>query len=103
MDCMDWIIFSIIVFLLIILALIFTTLYSLAPLGDERKNLIRQKAEAKSFAVVIVFLLIEIGFMTYTNLATNQIYEGLNPLITLIVISVVYLITLLRTKMKHGG
>ena len=100
---MDWITIGLIVFLLINVVLIIATLYNLLPLGDERRKIIQQEAAAHSFAVVIAYLLIEIGVMAYTNLATAENFDGLNPFIVLIVISFDYLISLWRTKKKYGG
>lgn len=100
---MDWITIGLLTFLIIIVALIVITLYQLLPLGDERKKLIQQEEGSYSFAVVIGYLFIEIGIMTYTNPATPEIFEGLNPFITLIVFSIIYLVSLLRAKRKYGG
>lgn len=99
---MDWITIGLLVFLMLITALIIITLYQLLPLGDERKKTIQLEAGAYSFGVVIVYLLIEIGAMTYTNLSTPEVYKRSNPFITLIVFSIIYLITLWRTKRKYS-
>ena len=100
---MDWIIIGLLAFLLLTVVLIIVTLYNLLPLGDERRKIIQQEAAAYTFAVVIVYFLIEIAVMFYTNLATTEKFEGLNPLIVLTVISLGYLISLWRTKKKYGG
>lgn len=100
---MDWVAAGLAVFLLVVIVLILLTLYNLAPLGDERRKLIQEKAAAYTFTVTIVYLLIEIGVMAYTNLATAKTYDGLNPFIVLIVFSILYLLSLLRTKRRYGG
>lgn len=100
---MNWITIGLLAFLLLVFVLILVTFYNLAPLGDERKQYIRQKAATDSFAVVLGFLAIEIGIMAYINLATPQTYEGLNPFTTLVVISAMYLLTLLHARKKYGG
>ena len=58
---MDWIILTVLFSILGISAiLIIVTLVSLPQLGDERKNLIKMKAQSYTFAVVIGFALIEL-------------------------------------------
>lgn len=99
---MDWIFIGLLAFLLLTVVLIIVTLYNLLPLGDERRKIIQQEAAAYSFAVVICYLLLEIGVMAYTNLATAENFDGLNPFTVLIVISISYLINLWRTKKKYG-
>lgn len=100
---MDWILIAILVFLTICVALVVVTLVTLPKLGDERKNLVKMKAQAYTFTVVIVFVLIQIGENIYRITWGNGSYEGMNPLIFLLTISVVYLIALLFTKRKYGG
>lgn len=99
---MDWITIGLFVFLIIIVTLIAFTLYHLLPLGDERKKKIQLKASAYSFSVVIIYLLIEIGYMFYKNLGTIEAYEKLNPFIVLIVFSIIYLLSLVRSNRKYS-
>ena len=99
---MDWILIGIILFFIIVIALIIATLYNLAPLGDERRKAIQQEAGAFSFSVVIIFLLIEIVFMFFTNSKTNNNYEGMHPFTTLIVFPLIYLFSLWRSKRKYS-
>jgi len=100
---MDWILIALLAFLLICLTLIVVTLVTLPKLGDERKDLVKMKAQSYTFTVVIGFLLIQIGENVYRVNWGNGSYEGVNPFIFLLVISVFYLISLLITKKKYGG
>lgn len=99
---MDWILIGIILFFVIVIALIISTLYNLAPLGDERRKAIQQEAGAFSFSVVVIFMLIEIAFMFYKNSITMDNYDGMNPFITLIIFSLIYLLSLWKTKRKYS-
>ena len=78
--------------------LIIITLVSLPQLGDERKNLIKMKAQSYTFAVVIGYVLIQLFKNMY-----NSSYEGINPFTFLITISIIYLISLLFFRKKYGG
>lgn len=85
-----------------VLAIVFT-LISLPQLGDERKNLIKMKAQSSTFAVIIVYVLLEFLENIYRGYWGKGAYEGINPLNFLIVFSIMYLISLLFFKKKHGG
>lgn len=89
--------------LVISVLLIGTTLASLPPLGDERKNLIKMKAQSYTFAVVIGYMLVELFRKAYINLRTDGTYAGVNPFVFLVTVSIVYLVTLLFFKKKYGG
>jgi len=89
--------------LLICALLIAITLVSLPKLGDERKNFIKLKAQSYTFIIVIGLLLFEITENVYLTLWTDSSYSGMNPFTFLVVISIVYLITLLSSKRKYGG
>lgn len=96
---MDWIISAIFFSILGISAiLIIVTLVSLPQLGDERKNLIKMKAQSYTFAVVIGYALIELFKNIY-----NGSYEGINPFTFLITTSIIYLSSLLFFKKKYGS
>lgn len=99
---MSGITIGLLVFLLAVILLIALTFYQLMPLGDERKRTIQLEAASYSFLVVIVYLMIELGMMAYTNLATTNVYTGLNPLTTLITFSLIYLFSLWRAKRKYS-
>lgn len=100
---MNWGIVVIVVVIGISLTLIGFTLGSLVKLGDERKNLIKMKAQSYSFAVVVFMMLINIFQNIYVTQWADGAYEGVNPFTFLVVISVVYLISLLFFKKKYGG
>ncbi|PZX02453.1 putative membrane protein DUF2178 [Psychrobacillus insolitus] len=101
---MDWIVLTVLFIILGISAiLIISTLVSLPQLGDERKNLIKMKAQSFTFAIVIGYALIEIFKKIYINIWKNGSYEGINPVIFLITTSIVYLSSLLFFRKKNGG
>jgi len=100
---MDWIVFLFFAVLAICVLLIVITLASLPKLGDERKNFIKMKAQSYAFTIVIGLVLIEIIESVYVTFWTNGPYEGMNPYIFLVVISAIYLISLLFSKKKYGG
>ena len=96
---MDWIIWAFLFSILGISAiLIIVTLISLPQLGDERKNLIKMKAQSYTFAVVMGYVLIQLFKNIY-----NGSNEGINPFIFLITISIIYLISLLFVRKKYGS
>ncbi|HWR23990.1 MAG TPA: hypothetical protein VN366_11010 [Feifaniaceae bacterium] len=74
-------------------------LVSLAKQGDERKTLIKAKAMSGAFIVVIGILAIRI----IASIVANRQLEGLNPLIFLAVISIVFFILLIYNKKRYGG
>lgn len=100
---MDWIVIVFFGLLAISVILIIMTLVSLPKLGDERKNLIKMKAQSYTFTIVIGYALIEFGRNIYRTTWGNGSYEGMNPFTFLVAISVIYLISLLFTKKKYGG
>lgn len=100
---MDWIVFLFFAVLAICVLLIVITLASLPKLGDERKNFIKMKAQSYAFTIVIGLVLIEIIESVYVTFWTNGSYDGMNPYIFLVVISAIYLISLLFSKKKYGG
>lgn len=100
---MDWLILiAFLGFLAISLILIVITLVSLPKLGDERKNLIKMKAQSYAFAVVIGYTLLEIAEKAYIVFWGDGSYSGINPFTFLITTSIVYLISLLFFKKKYG-
>jgi len=100
---MDW--FILVLFLSVLgisLILISVTLISLPQLGDERKNLIKMKAQSYTFVGVIGYALIEMVKNIYVTWKNGSV-EGINPFTFLVTISIVYLISLLFFKKKYGG
>ncbi|MEK5146739.1 DUF2178 domain-containing protein [Psychrobacillus sp. FSL K6-4615] len=101
---MDWIVSTVLFIILGISAiLIISTLVSLPQLGDERKNLVKMKAQSFTFAIVIGYVLIELFQKIYINIWKNGSYEGINPVTFLITTSIIYLSSLLFFRKKYGG
>lgn len=91
------------VFLIISIAVILSMFVSLAKQGDERRNMIIEKASAKTFAVTVLYLLFQIVESLYKIISgTDFSPEGLNPFTTLTVIAAVYAIELMYHKKKYG-
>ena len=101
---MDWIMLTVPLGILVISAiLIIMTLVSLPHAGDERKNLIKMKAQSYTFAAVIGFILLEFFKNIYVTVWRNETYDGMNPFTLLVAISIAYLGTLLFFKKKYAG
>uniref|UniRef100_UPI00344B4989 hypothetical protein n=1 Tax=Carnobacterium TaxID=2747 RepID=UPI00344B4989 len=88
---------------MISVVLIILTLISLPKLGDERKNLVKIKAQSSTFTVIIGYMMIEMGENIYKSVWGNGNYEGINPFVFLFVFSSFYLLSLLSFKKKYGG
>lgn len=89
-----------VLFLILILAICILDVamfISLVKPGDERKMIILWKTCTYTFAVVVGWLFLEV----LENLIRG--YQGVNPFTMLSVISILYFITLLYQKQKHGG
>jgi cell division protein FtsW (lipid II flippase) len=86
------------VFIIMILSIGYM-LFSLAKQGDERKALIKAKAMSGTFIAVIGILIIQI----IVSFSANHQLEGLNPLIFLSVISIVFFVLLVFNKKRYGG
>ena len=96
---MDWIVITVLFIILGLSAiLIIGTLVSLPQVGDERKNLIKMKAQSYTFAVAMGYVLIQLIKNIY-----NGSNEGINPFTFLITISIIYLISLLFFRKKYGS
>ena len=100
---MDWIVGLFLFILTCCIFLIVMTLGSLPKLGDERTIYIKMKAQSYTFTVVIGILLLEILESIYLTTWTDSTYEGIKPFSFLVIISVIYLISLLVSKKKYGG
>ncbi|QGG47575.1 hypothetical protein [Heliorestis convoluta] len=100
---MDWIYIAFLSWLVICVVLIIATLVTLPQLGDERKDLIKMKAQSYAFATVIFWLIFETGKSIYFTIWTDKTYTSIEPAALLIIISGMYLITLFYYKKKYGG
>ncbi|HIX32298.1 MAG TPA: hypothetical protein H9682_09210 [Firmicutes bacterium] len=84
-------------FTFLLCALDIAMVVSLLKPGDERKKLILWKTSTYTFSVVVAWLLLDV----ILNFIRG--YEPINPFSMLSVIAVMYFITLLYQKRKHGG
>lgn len=86
------------VFLLVLIILDISMIVSLLRTGDERRQLIVWKASTSTLLVVVAGLVIDI---------VESLVRGeailINPFIKLSVTAMVYLLTLLYYKRKHGN
>ncbi|WOV83666.1 hypothetical protein PGH26_12350 [Sporosarcina jeotgali] len=99
---MDWIVVLFIAMLALFGLAIILTLISLTKLGDERKTLIKMKAQSFSFIVVFFMILIHIAKSAYMALAKGDLDYGITPLPFLFTVSLIYLVTLRTFKKKYG-
>ncbi|MBK3493689.1 hypothetical protein JFL43_02200 [Viridibacillus sp. YIM B01967] len=94
-----------IIFLGIILCLLITIgllLLSLAKQGDERKSFIKEKSMCQTFLIMVCFLIFKIGESLYLTFVRAGEVVGINPLIFLTEISIVFLISLILNKKRYG-
>jgi hypothetical protein len=82
--------------------LIIITLLSLPQLGDERRNLIKMKAQSFTFTAIIGYVFLEFGGNIYRTIWGSGSYEGINPFTFLVTFSLMYLTSLLFFKKKYG-
>lgn len=89
--------------LVISVGVIIAMFVSLAKQGDERRKTIIEKTSTKTFAVVVMYLLFCIIENIYNVVSKTDLSpEGMNPFITLTVISIIYAIALAYHKKKYG-
>lgn len=74
-------------------------LYTLAKQEDERRTLIKTKAMSGTLTAVVGGLIIQI----IISIIMNQQLEGLNPLISLTLISIAFFFLLVIYKRRYGG
>lgn len=92
-----------IIFLLVSIAVIGIMLLSLAKQGDERRDMIVRKASAKTFAVIVVYICFFVVKNIYLIVSGTDVSpKGMNPFVTLVTISLVYMIELFYHKRKYG-
>ena len=84
------------VFVLILVS-IGVLLFSLAKKGDERAQLIKMKAMSAAFVWTVAVLIVEVfRMMNADTLAVT------NPLLVLVLVSIVFLVSLIVYKKKYG-
>ena len=82
-----------------LIALMFVTL---GRQGDERRRRIVEKTSANTFAVVVIYILFCIIEGVVSSVAHNVPVEGMNPLVLLTVIAVIFAAQFLYFKRKFG-
>lgn len=87
-----------VIFLLILIILDISMIVSLLKTGDERRQLIVWKASTSTLLVVVAGLVFDIA----ESIARGEAML-INPFIKLSVTAMVYLLTLLYYKKRHGG
>lgn len=91
------------IFLIAVVAVIVMMFVSLAKQGDERRKMIVEKASAGTFAATVLYLLFHIAENIYKVISqTDMTPEGMNPVVTLTVIAVIYAFELIYHKKKYG-
>jgi hypothetical protein len=89
--------------LLISAILIVITLVTLPNVGDERKRMIKTKAQAFTFTIIITLLAIEAGKDMYSIFWGIEPYEAKHPFSLLSSAAVIYLSSLLFLRRKYGN
>lgn len=83
-------------------AAVVSMLVSLGKRGDERRKLIVQRSCAGTLLFALGYLALAAGFRILCALVLKEPLQGISPLGTLAVISMVYLIQVFRYKRKYG-
>ncbi|MFN7250262.1 MAG: hypothetical protein ACK4M9_05645 [Anaerobacillus sp.] len=91
---------SILVFAILIIIITFVTLPNVV--GDERKRMIRTKAQAHAFSTMIFLLTYQAGRDFYSTFRGNDPYEAIPPFATLSGAAVIYIGSLLFFNRKYG-
>jgi len=89
-----------IIFILLLASIVFM-LVTLARRGDERNQLIKTKAMSTTFLWTVAILLFETVRMFATT-HPNDVPAGTNPFLLLLLISFIFLISLIVYKKKFG-
>ena len=92
--------FLFLVFLVLGIISIILTLWSILKKGDERKKAIILHASHWTFIQIIVILFINIIY--YIGIIKEQV-KGINSIVFLSIIGIIYLVNLLISKKKYGG
>ena len=101
---MNWLFVISIIVLAILITCIFIALRSMNSVDDERGLYIKNKAMIFTFkisiAIQVLHIMERIIFVLRDNFSQ---YEAPNPIISLIITSIIYLTSLLYERRKHGG
>lgn len=88
---------------LIIIGVIIAMFVSLAQQGDERREMIIEKASTKTFAATVLYVAFNVVNNMYKVLSGADLSpKGMNPFVTLTTIAVIYAIELIYHKKKYG-
>ena len=89
--------------LIISAILIVITLVTLPNVGDERKRMIKTKAQSFTFTIIIALLVLETGKDLYSIFWGSHPYEAKPPIGLLGSASAIYLVSLLFLRRKYGN
>lgn len=90
--------FGFVVFLLLLVILDVAMIVSLLRTGDERRQLIVWKASASTLLILVLNLV----FDTVRSIVLPE-HMAVNPFIKLSVAAIVYFLSLLYFRRRHGG
>ncbi len=92
------------ILLLLSLITIVVMFVSLAKQGDERRKTIIEKASTKTFAITLIYLVIRVViYLIEVWMEIDISPDGMNPLVMLSVVSVIYAAFLIHYKKKYGN
>lgn len=89
--------------LLVSVIAIAVMLVSLSRRGDERRRMIVQITSARTFAVTVAYLCLNVLIGLLSSAAGSAVWPALNPLILLAVLSLVYALHLAYFSRKYGA
>ena len=91
------------IFLIAMLALIIFMFISLGKQGDERRKMIVEKASAKTFCIMVGYLLFCIAENFFRVVSGNDLsIQNIYPFVPLTVIAMIYALQLFYHKKKYG-
>ncbi|PYZ96767.1 hypothetical protein CR205_13850 [Alteribacter lacisalsi] len=99
MDFMPVVYISILIFSAIVILI---TLVTLPNTGDERKRLIRTKAQSYAFTIIVAVLLFDAARELYSIFTADSHFDGYSSFTLLGSASFIYLCALLYFRRRYG-
>lgn len=90
------------ILLVSMIVMIIAMFVTMAKVGDERRKKILEKASTNTLAITVGYILFFLIEQVVKSLTQGISAEGMNPLIVLTVIALMYFIQLIYFKKKYG-
>ena len=78
-------------------------LYQLTKKGDSKKEFIKTKSMADTLQITVMILVIDSIAFGFDLRGNDEGYLSEDPIFLLFLISICFLVSLIRTKRKYGG